>query len=169
MRPTIPGRAHAMEAPAMPVFRTAGDLCTREVVTVSRATALNEAARLLRNHHVGCLVVIDETTEGRIPVGMLTDRDIVTAVVAKEVSPMMLRVADVMSEDVATVNESASLQDALALMRHRRVRRMPVVEAGGMLVGLLSTDDLTRLLSSELQSLAEVLGGQRQLEQMKRP
>jgi CBS domain-containing protein len=153
----------------MPVFRTVGDLCTRDVVTVSRATALNEAARLLRNHHVGCLVVVDETTDGRIAVGMLTDRDIVTAVVAKEVSPLMLRVADVMSEDVATVNENASLQDALALMRHRRVRRMPVVEAGGMLVGLLSTDDLTRLLATELQSLAEVLGGQQQLEQMKRP
>lgn len=153
----------------MPVFRTVGDLCTRDVVTVSRATALNEAARLLRTRHVGCLVVVDETTDGRIAVGMLTDRDIVTAVVAREVSPLMLRVADVMSEDVATVHENASLQDALALMRHRCVRRMPVVEPGGMLVGLLSTDDLTRLLAGELQALAEVLGGQRPLEQMKRP
>lgn len=153
----------------MPVFRTAGDLCTREVVTVSRATALNEAARLLRTQHVGCLVVVDETTDGRIAVGMLTDRDIVTAVVAKEVSPLMLRVADVMSEDVATVHESFSLQEVLALMRRRHVRRMPVVEAGGMLVGLLSTDDVTRWLAGELQALVEVLGEQRQREQIVRP
>ena len=153
----------------MPAIRTAGDLCSRDVVTASRATALNEAARQLRQRHVGCLVIVDETAEGRIVVGMLTDRDIVTAVVAKEVSPLILRVADVMSEDVATVNETASLHDALALMRHRRVRRMPVVEASGMLVGLLSTDDLTRMLAGELQSLAEVLGGQRQLEEMVRP
>lgn len=153
----------------MSAYRTAGDLCTRDVATAMRSTALNEAARQLRERHVGCLVVVDETADGRVVVGMLTDRDIVTAVVAREVSPLMLRVADVMSEDVTTVSETASLHDALALMRHRRVRRLPVVEAGGMLVGLLSTDDLTHMLAGELQSLAEVLRGQRQLEQMVRP
>lgn len=153
----------------MSAFRTAGDLCSRDVVTASRSTALNEAARLLRERHVGCLVIVDETAEGRIPVGMLTDRDIVTAVVAKDVSPLVLRVADVMTEEVTTVNEAASIHDALALMRHRRVRRVPVLTSGGMLVGLLSTDDLTRVLAGELQALAEVLGGQRQLEQMVRP
>jgi CBS domain-containing protein len=153
----------------MPAFRTVADLCSRDVATASRASALNEAARTLRERHVGCLVVVDETPEGRVVVGMLTDRDIVTAVVAKDVSPLMLRVADVMTEEVTTVSELASIHDALALMRHRRVRRVPVVATSGMLVGLLATDDLTRLLAAELQSLAEVLGGQRQLEQMVRP
>jgi CBS domain-containing protein len=153
----------------MSALRTAGELCSRDVVTASRSTALNEAARLLRERHVGCLVVVDETAEGRIVAGLLTDRDIVTAVVAKDVSPLMLRVADVMTDEVATIHESASVHDALALMRHRRVRRMPVIATSGMLVGLLSTDDLTRLLAGELQSLAAVLSDQRELEQMVRP
>lgn len=153
----------------MPAFRTAGDLCSRDVVTAARATVLNQAARLLRERHVGCLVVVDETDEGRFVVGMLTDRDIVTAVIAKDVSLQTLRVDDVMSEDVAAVNEDASAHDALALMRRRRVRRVPVVAAGGSLVGLLSTDDLTRMLAGELQALAEVLVGQRRVEEMERP
>jgi len=153
----------------MSALRTVGELCSRDVVTASRSMALNEAARLLRGRHVGCLVVVDETAEGRVVAGLLTDRDIVTAVVAKDVSPLMLRVADVMTDEVATIHESASVHDALALMKHRRVRRMPVIATSGMLVGLLSTDDLTRLLAGEMQSLAAVLSDQRELEQMVRP
>jgi CBS domain-containing protein len=153
----------------MSALRTTGDLCTRDVITTSRATALNDAARLMRDHHVGCLVVVDELAEGRIAVGLLTDRDIVTAVVAKDVEAMMLRVGEVMSEDVITVPEHASLHDAVALMRHRRVRRMPVTDERGFLVGLLASDDIVGLLAGELQALAEVLTQQRRVEQMLRP
>jgi CBS domain-containing protein len=116
----------------MSSLRTAGELCSRDVVTASRSTALNEAARLLRERHVGCLVVVDETAEGRIVVGLLTDRDVVTAVVAKDVSPQLLRVADVMTGEVTTIHESASVHDALTLMRHRRVRRMPTGSSCGV-------------------------------------
>jgi CBS domain-containing protein len=153
----------------MSTLRTTGDLCTREVVTASRATVLNEAARLMRDRHVGCIVVVDELPEGRIVVGLLTDRDIVTAVVAKDVEAMMLRVGEVMSEDVTTVNQNASLHDAIALMRRRRVRRMPVTDDGGFLVGLLASDDIVGLLTNELRSLAEVLTQQRRVEQVLRP
>jgi CBS domain-containing protein len=153
----------------MSALRNAGDLCSRDVVTVLRSTAVNEAARVLRDRHVGSLVVVDETAEGRLVAGMLTDRDIVTAVVASEVSPLMLRVGDVMSEDITTVHEDASLHSAIALLRRRRVRRMPVVTSAGMLVGVLSADDLLKLLADELQALAAALLEQRQVEQMVRP
>lgn len=153
----------------MSALRTTGDLCTREVVTASRSTLLNEAARLMRDRHVGCLVVVDDLPEGRIVVGLLTDRDIVTAVVAKDVEAMMLRVGEVMSEDVSTVNHTASLHDAIALMRHRRVRRVPVTDDRGFLVGLLASDDIVGVLARELQALAEVLTQQRRVEQLIRP
>ena len=65
----------------------AGDICTRDVAFVYRSTPVDDAARLMREHHVGSVVVVDETDQGRVVVGMLTDRDIVTGIVAKDVDP----------------------------------------------------------------------------------
>jgi CBS domain-containing protein len=134
-----------------------------------RSTALNEAARLMRERHVGSLVVVDETAEGRVVVGMLTDRDIVTAVVAKDVDASTLRVGDVMAEDVATVREEDSLHDVAALMRHRRVRRMPVTAAQQRLVGLIAIDDLLRVAAEDLNALAQAVAEQPRVEQLVRP
>lgn len=153
----------------MSAIRTVSDLAIHEVVTTARSTPLNAAARLMRDRHVGCLVVVDDLPEGRITVGLLTDRDIVTAVVAKDVESTLLRVGEVMSEDVTTIGAHASLHHAITLMRHRNVRRMPVVDERGFLTGLLSIDDLFGLLAGELQSLAEVLTQQRKVEQVIRP
>lgn len=153
----------------MSASRSAGDLCSRDVATAVRSTAVGDAARLLRERHVGCLVIVDETADGRIPVGMLTDRDIVTAVVARAVDPALLRAGDVMTEDLTTLGEDASVHEAVALMHHRRVRRMPVVSAAGFLVGLLAADDVIRMLAADLVALADAAGSQRQLERMLRP
>ncbi len=149
--------------------RTARDLCSRDTATVSRSTPLDEAARLLRERHVGCLVVVEAVTGGRRPVGVLTDRDIVTAAVARGADPARLCAADAMADEPVTVHEDASLHHALALMRHRHVRRLPVVGGDGLLVGLLAADDLLQLLADELAALAEALVGQREVERMVRP
>jgi CBS domain-containing protein len=148
---------------------TAGALCRRNVITVFRSTLLDEAARTLRAQHVGCVVVIDESGDGAVVAGMLTDRDIVTAVVAKDVQASTLRVGDVMTADVVCVREDDSLQDVLATMQRRRVRRVPVVGPQQRLVGLIAADDLLRVLSQQLQALAQLLGEQVKVEQMVRP
>src|SRR5438552_18979777 len=94
----------------------AGDLCMRSVTFVLPSMVLSEAARLMREHHVGCLVVVDQPSrDERIPIGMLTDRDIVSAVVAKDADARTLRVGDVMSTGVATVREQESLLDVLGV------------------------------------------------------
>lgn len=149
--------------------RTVGQLCSRDVVTVRRASPLHEAARLMREWHVGCVVVIDDGVEGRWPVGLLTDRDLVTAALVTEPDPLQLQSGAVMSDELITVHEDASLRHALTLMRHRRIRRLPVVDATGLLVGLLSIDDLLLPLAEELRWLAEAVAGQRQIEAMFRP
>jgi CBS domain-containing protein len=100
---------------------------------------------------------------------MLTDRDIVTAVVAKDVQASTLRVGDVMTADVVCVREDDSLQDVLATMQRRRVRRVPVVGPQQRLVGLIAADDLLRVLSQQFQALAQLLGEQVKVEQMVRP
>ena len=150
----------------MSAFRTAGDVCTRDVVVAFRSTALNEAARAMRERHVGSLVVVEETAEGRVVCGMLTDRDIVTAVVAKDADAATLRVGDVMTEDVTTVREGDSLHDVIALMRHRRV---PVTAAQERLVGVLAADDVIRLVAEELHGLTQALAEQPRVEQLVRP
>ena len=76
---------------------TAGDICTRVVAIAFGSTAVTEAARVMREQHVGSLVVVDETPSGRVVVGMLTDRDIVTGVIAAQKDPHGLSVADLMS------------------------------------------------------------------------
>lgn len=153
----------------MSTLDTAGSICIREVAVTFRSVALNEAARAMRSAHVGSLVVVDETPAGRVVVGMLTDRDIVTAVVAKDEDASRLRVGDVMTEDVVSVREEDSLHDVLATMQRRRVRRIPVTGPQQRLVGLIAADDLLRAWTEPLQRLGRMLGEQTRMEQLTRP
>src|SRR3990172_5678775 len=89
----------------------AGELCNREVVFAYRNTPLVEAARLMREHHVGSLVVVVDRLSERVPVGILTDRDIVVAVVAKELDARKLSAGEVMSAGVFAVREQDGLAD----------------------------------------------------------
>lgn len=104
----------------------AGDVCNRIVTIAERKMSLVEAAQLMRDHHVGCLVVVDVAGAGRLVAGILTDRDIVTAVIAKELDPRKLLVEDVMSSELVTVQEHDSIVDLLATMRRKGLRRMPI-------------------------------------------
>jgi len=148
---------------------SAGDVCTRAVVIARRQLALDDAAGLLREAHVGCLVVVDETPDGRLPVGLLTDRDIVVAVVAKGVDVRTLRVEDVMTQDPVLVREDDSLLDALGAMRRAGVRRVPVTDRHGVLQGLLALDDVIEIVAQEMSVLMQVLTSARQREPERRP
>lgn len=148
---------------------TAGETCNRKVIAAHKSTAINESARIMREQHVGSLVVVDETEEGTFVVGMLTDRDIVTAVVAKDLDAATLRVEDVMSADVVTAREDDSVLDVLANMRRKGVRRIPVTGPNGRLLGLVAADDLLGLIADELRSLVQAIVSQPRLEQQLRP
>jgi CBS domain-containing protein len=147
---------------------TVGDLCTRNTVIAYRKTGLNEAARLMREQHVGSLVVVDETVAGRLTVGILTDRDIVTAVVARDLSPGSLTVGDVMSADPVTARDSDSVLDVLASMRRKGVRRIPVTDAKGVLLGVITLDDILGVLSEQLHGLVEAIESEQQRERRAR-
>ena len=141
-----------------------GEICNREVVVSDKTMSVVEAARLMRTHHVGDLVVVDERDGRKLPVGIVTDRDIVVEVVAAGVNPDALKVGDIMGLDVATVRESEGLFEALRYMRDKGVRRMPVVDSAGGLVGLLTLDDLLSLLAEEMTELAQLVSQERQRE-----
>jgi CBS domain-containing protein len=142
---------------AMPEILNAGEICNRIVVVAERDTPLLEAAKRMREQHVGCLVVVDETGAGRLVVGMLTDRDIVTAVIARAVEPDVLRVEDMMTTDVVTVAESTPFAELLATMRRKGLRRLPVTDAKGGLVGLVTLDDLLEIVAEQMRTLVQAI------------
>jgi predicted transcriptional regulator len=148
---------------------TAGDLCTRETVCVPRATSLIDAARLMRERHVGSLVIADEQPEGRVPAGVITDRDLVTAVLAPDVDVHALRVEDVMSTELVAVQEQTSVLDALAVMRAKGVRRLVVVDMRGLLQGVLALDDVIEVVAEQMQAVARALASGRPREERGRP
>jgi CBS domain-containing protein len=135
----------------------AGEICNRIVVVAERDTPLLAAAQRMREQHVGCLVVVDETGSGRLVVGMLTDRDIVTGVIAKAVDPAKLRVEDVMATDVVTAKESDAFAELLATMRRKGLRRLPVTDAKDALVGLVTLDDLLAVLAEQMRSVVQAI------------
>lgn len=143
-------------------FRTplnAGDICTRAVTIAFPSMAVNEAARLMRDRHVGCLVVVEERTlEDRVVVGMLTDRDIAIGVVAADRDPHGMRVGDIMSKGVISAREDDSLADLLSAMRRKGVRRVPVVSPQGSLIGVVALDDVLDVLAQEMKAVAEAVG-----------
>jgi len=147
---------------------TTGEICTRNVTIAFRATTLNGAARLMRENHVGSLVVVEETGGMRIVVGVLTDRDIVTAVVASDLVPSTLRVGDVMTTDLVTAREDDSLIDLMGTMRRKGVRRIPVVGAQGELVGVVALDDVLDILAQELGLLVAAIDSEGKRERQMR-
>lgn len=148
-----------------------GRLCQRRLITIGPGEDVTVAARLMREHHVGYLVVVEPgPTEGTlIPVGVLTDRDIVVAVVARETDARMVRVDDVMSANPILSLESDSVAEALQKMRRIGVRRLPVVDDHGSLIGVLSLDDVIDVLASQLQGVAGSIRGEQLIERVTRP
>ena len=117
--------------------------------------SLREAALVMRNRHVGSLAVVDPEEPVRRPLGILTDRDIVVAVIAVPgARPEGIRVCDLMQTRLAAVRESDGVLEAVDAMRAHGVRRLAVLAADGGLAGVVSADDVLRVLAAELGRLA---------------
>ncbi len=142
------------------------DVCIRvpAVALGYRSMAVSEAARVMHEHHVGCLVVVEEQDSGKMPIGVLTDRDIVVAVVAKDADARTIPVSEIMTTDVVAVRDDDDVKDALALMRRRGVRRAVVVTHAGALAGIVTLDDLLRMLVSQLDDLANAISTELSME-----
>jgi len=146
----------------------AGELCNRDVITITRDASIIDAAKLMRDHHVGCLVVVENREGQTEPVGILTDRDIVIEVIAEECGIADVSVGDVMSYTLLKVNEKETVFDTAQRMRARGVRRVPVIRDNGELAGILALDDILEMLSEELTLLARLTSREAEQEQKKR-
>lgn len=143
---------------------TVGQICNRVVVFANRNTPLPDAAKLMRENHIGSLVIVDESGRGRIPVGMLTDRDIAIAVVAQALDPRTLTAGEVMSGELVTANEQDDMLDTLQRMRRRGIRRVPVLTAAGALAGIVTLDDLLELVAEQLGDVVKAIATEQSRE-----
>jgi CBS domain-containing protein len=140
-----------------------GDICTRRVLVASQDERILGIAERMRDDGVGALVVVTVRHGGHVPVGMLTDRDIVIGALAWQPALIgYLTVADAMSGDVVTVHEDERVDTALSRMRERGIRRLPVVDSTGTLVGILTLDDVLAYTDGRHSALvARVVRAQR--------
>ncbi|MFO1288010.1 MAG: CBS domain-containing protein [Rubrivivax sp.] len=143
---------------------TVASLCSREIVSVDHAEPLPLAARLMREHHVGTVVVTEERGDGVHVVGIVTDRDLVIEGLARGAAACTMQVgALVGGGPIVSVAEQADIGEAIALMQGSGVRRLLGRDAEGHLLGVISFDDLLRVCGAQLAALAQVPGrGRRQ-------
>lgn len=141
-----------------------GSLCNLRPVTVSTGAPISDVARLMRERHIGAVIVTESGPERPRPVGMITDRDIVRAQLERTVDLSGLSAGEVMTCNPLLIGEEDSVDGAIAHLRARGVRRAPVVTLDGALIGLISADDLLGHVAHKLVGLAEIVGWQRRVE-----
>lgn len=144
-----------------------GDICKRNVVVARRSTPLDEIAQLMRKNHVGCVVIIEQGT-GRLPIGIVTDRDLVVEVMAPGLAAGTLSAGDVMTTSPVTAREGDDALWALKTMRDRGVRRLPVVDDSGSMTGIITMDDLLEHVGTALGDIVQALGTGRSVEKWRR-
>jgi len=146
-----------------------GEVCNKEIITVQPEDSVLDAAKLMRQNHVGDVLVVENRNGINIPVGIVTDRDLIMEIMAPELDPTVMTVGDIMAPEFTTVKESAGLFEAIQHMRNMAVRRLPVVDESGQLVGIITLDDLLVLLADELHALARLVSREQQKEIHTRP
>jgi len=144
---------------------TAGELCNRTVYIIRADENVLEAARLMKRYHVGCLVVVEERGRDRVPIALVTDRDLVVKGLAEASGDLQtMPVSQVMSDGLTTARDTEDAFDVRKKMRARGVRRIPVVDAENRLQGIIAFDDMVEWMAQELTDLAQLVSREQQRE-----
>lgn len=129
-------------------------LMTKEITSLPENATAMDAAKYMTDMNVGSVIITDEKDK---PVGIVTDRDIVTKVIANEKEANLVRLKEIMNSPVITINVEKDIIDATRLMAEYWIRRLPVVDQTGKIVGVLSLDDILIFLGQEIQNIANAL------------
>jgi CBS domain-containing protein len=133
------------------------DLIRSDVVTADPDTSVTDLAATMADENVGSVII----TEGEIPVGVVTDRDLTVRVLSEAHDPETLTASNVMTEDLETADPETGFYEATETMADNGIRRLPVTDENGALAGIITADDLTELLAEEQQHLGAVIEAQR--------
>lgn len=134
-----------------------GHVCNREAIVANRGDSLLDIAKLMRKYHVGSVIIVEPHGERVRPIGIITDRDLVVEILAEELDNSTVALEDVMSPTLITAEEDDDVYDVIEAMRNHGVRRVPVVDQEGFLVGVLAMDDLLWNLSQELGNIVALI------------
>jgi CBS domain-containing protein len=134
-----------------------GDLCNRTVVVAEPHESAAAIAALMRGHHVGCVVIVQGDRARRVPVGIVTDRDLALAVVAEDRPAARTPVAVAMTSALYQAREEQDAYDVLEQMRARGLRRVPVIDDVGVLQGIFTFDDFIEWTAEQMLQLAAVV------------
>lgn len=131
---------------------------SKEAVTINQSDPLQNAAHLMRDLFVRDVIVVEKVNDqDEIPVGILTDRDIVVKVIGNDLAITSLKVRDVMNTDIITIRKDADVYECLEFMRSKSISRMPVVDENGIIKGVISISDILCELQEVIDNLVEVL------------
>ncbi|MCW8407462.1 CBS domain-containing protein [Legionella sp. PATHC035] len=145
-----------------------GEYCNRDVVVINGNESVKNAAELMRTYHVGDLVLVEEHHNRKIPIGIVTDRDLVIEVMAAGVQPESLLVRDILTDPFSCVFENDSLFDALEIMHSKKIRRLPVISENKTLIGIITLDDLIEILTETMTHIVDVVKLQQKKEARQR-
>ncbi|MDH5670571.1 MAG: CBS domain-containing protein [Myxococcales bacterium] len=134
-----------------------GELCNRSVVVGDRMESAAQVGRLMRDHHVGSVVLVEKHQGRRKPVGIITDRDLMRSIVAGNLPAEATPVGKVMSREPYCAREDRDVHEVLEQMRARGIRRVPVVDAEGFLLGIFTFDDMVEWTGTQLMELTRLL------------
>lgn len=142
---------------------TAAELCIRRVITADPDETVVAAARRMAEENVGDLVVVQRLTAGVTPIGIVTDRDLVLGALAIGTpAALARRVADVMTPAI-TARDTDGIDQVLHTLRTYKIRRLPIVDDAGTLIGLITLDDLVAWIREQLDDAADVIEHQGEL------
>lgn len=132
------------------------DIIKTSVITLTKEATVLEAAQIMREQHVGSIIIVDQTKDQSKPIGIVTDRDIVVQLIAKQVPLESIEVQDIMASNLILSNEEEDVYSVIRKMRTHGVKRIPVINGEGYLKGIVSFEDLFLELSRELTDLARL-------------
>jgi len=131
-------------------------ICNKNPVTCAIDAEVRDVVNLMREKQVGSVIVVNEMTDGTRPYGIITDRDLVVRVIAAGVDLESLVIRDIATTEIAVGRDTDSAGEAIHVMREEGVKRLPVVDALGRLIGIVSGDDLLLHIANEVQALASL-------------
>ena len=137
-------------------------ICNRNVVIADQSTDALTAARLMHENHVGTIIIVDDISNTKRPIGIISDRDLVIEVLAKDVSPAQVTLKDAMNQDLICVRDDDDMLETVKIMCLEGIRRVPVVNEQGQLTGILTMDNLFEILANELSNLALLMSREKQ-------
>lgn len=139
----------------------AGEICNRDVVIIRPEESACTAARLMREHDVGDVVIVSESERGKVPVGIVTDRDLAIELLVEEVDPQAVNVGEMfIGPNLVTALPDDDMHEVVVRMKNAGVRRIPVVESDGTLAGIITIDDVLCRIADDFRLIAGLLDKQ---------